>query len=148
MAVRAARSDEIEELLPLVRGYCEFYGSDPGDAALRRVLAAIIDLPEDRELALVATGDDGRPVGIAICAFRWSTLRGARTLYLADLYVAPEARGRSHAGELIAAVADVARRHGALDVSWLTAPDNHRARAVYERAGAQGEPYIEYELEI
>jgi RimJ/RimL family protein N-acetyltransferase len=33
-------------------------------------------------------------------------------------------------------------------MDWLTAPDNARARAVYERAGAVGEPFVEYELKL
>ncbi len=55
--------------------------------------------------------------------------------HLGDLYVVEPARGQGHADELIAAVADVARRHGAPLVSWQTMHSNHRARAVYDRLG-------------
>lgn len=151
MAVRPAHADDIEALLPLLRGYCDFYGMAPSDEGLRRVLAGIIALPEGQEFVLVATEAEGpaeAPVGVAVCAWRWSSLRGARTIYLADLFVRPDARGRGHADALIGAVADVGRRHGASAVTWLTAPDNLRAQAVYERTGAQAEPYLEYELEL
>lgn len=151
MAVRPARADDIETLLPLLRGYCDFYGMAPSDEGLRRVLAGIIALPEDQEFVLVATDGEGQahaPVGVAVCAWRWSSLRGARMIYLADLFVRPDARGRGHADALIRAVAEVGRRHGASAVSWLTAPDNVRARAVYDRAGAHAEPYLEYELDL
>lgn len=151
MAVRPARVEDVEALLPLLRGYCDFYGMAPSDDALRRVIEGIVALPEDQEFILVATHDDegaGTPVGVAVCAWRWSSLRGARTVYLADLFVRPDARGRGHADALIRAVAEVGRRHGAKDVTWLTAPDNRRAQAVYDRTGARAEPYLEYELEI
>ena len=40
------------------------------------------------------------------------------------------------------------RSLGAPVVTWLTAPDNHRAQAVYDRAGARADPFLEYELEL
>ena len=58
---------------------------------------------------------------------------------LEDLFVAPEARGKGAADALIEAVAERARRHGAPVVTWLTAPDNHRAQAVYNRVGGTSE---------
>jgi hypothetical protein len=33
-------------------------------------------------------------------------------------------------------------------MSWLTAPDNVRAQAVYNRVGGKSEPFLEYELEL
>src|SRR5919108_429275 len=49
---------------------------------------------------------------------------------------------------LIAAPAEIARRHGAPAVTWLTREENYRARAVYDRAGGRSEPFLEYELKI
>jgi RimJ/RimL family protein N-acetyltransferase len=62
--------------------------------------------------------------------------------------VAPEARGGGAADALIRACADRARGLGAPVVTWLTAPDNHRAQAVYDRAGATADTFLEYELEL
>ena len=86
-------------------------------------------------------------VGFAACGWKWSSLRGARIVVLEDLFVAEAARGRGHADALIEATAEVARRHGAPAVTWLTAPDNHRAQAVYNRVGGHAAPFLEYELE-
>ena len=33
-------------------------------------------------------------------------------------------------------------------VTWLTAPDNHRAQAVYNRVGGTSGTFLEYELEL
>ena len=148
MAVRAATADDTDALVPLLRGYCDFYEANPSDEGLRTVIEGLVALPEDREFILVATGEDDVPVGLAVCAWRWSSLRGARVVYLADLFVAPSARGDGHADALIEAVREVTRRHGGAGVSWLTAPDNLRAQAVYNRAGASAEPYLEYELDV
>ena len=51
-----------------------------------------------------------------------------------DLYVAGEARGIGVADGLIACL-ERCREHGATQLIWQTARDNHRAQAVYERSG-------------
>ena len=65
-----------------------------------------------------------------------------------SVYVAQRARGRGHADALIEATAAVARRHAAPVVTWLTAPDNRRAQAVYDRVGGRSNPFLEYELDL
>jgi len=75
-------------------------------------------------------------------------LRGARIVVLEDLFVAPEARGRGHADALIDGCAERARALGAPVLTWLTAPDNTRAQAVYDRVGGRAEAMVEYELEL
>ena len=64
-----------------------------------------------------------------------------------DLFVSPEARGHGVADALIGASLDEARTHGAAHLEWLTQPDNRRARAVYERVGAQAGAWVEYSLD-
>jgi GNAT superfamily N-acetyltransferase len=87
-------------------------------------------------------------VGFALNQWKWSSLRGARVVVLDDLFVHSDARGKGYADELIFAVADVARRHGAPAISWFTMPDNKRAHTVYDRVGGTAETLLEYDLEL
>jgi GNAT superfamily N-acetyltransferase len=147
--IREATESDLASLLPLLRGYCAFYGASPGDDALEQMARALIAAPEDEAFLLVAAdGSPGDVVGFAACGWKWSSLRGARIVVLEDLFVAESARGRGHADALIEATAEVARRHGAPVVTWLTAPDNRRAQAVYDRAGGRAAPFLEYELDV
>jgi GNAT superfamily N-acetyltransferase len=148
MAIREAIEADLPALIPLLRGYCEFYESDPPDSKLEAMARDVIAAPEDVAFLLVATGDDGEVIGFALNQWKWSSLRGARVVVLDDLFVAERARGAGHADALIEAVADVARRHGAPIVSWFTMPDNKRAHAVYDRVGGTAEALLEYELEL
>ncbi|MDX6581837.1 MAG: hypothetical protein QOI10_1021 [Solirubrobacterales bacterium] len=148
MAVREATEADLEALAPLIRAYTDFYESDPTDAGLDAMARDVIAAPEDRAFMLVATGDDGEVVGFALNQWKWSSLNGARTVVMDDLFVAESARGAGHADALIEAVADVARRHGAPQISWFTMPDNKRAHTVYDRVGGVAETLIEYELEL
>ena len=147
-AIREAREGDLEALLPLLRAYCDFYEASPSDDGLLRMARGVIAAPQDEAFLLVCTDDHDEVVGFAACAWKWSSLRGGRIVVLDDLYVAEAARGRGHADALIEATAEVARRHGGQVVTWLTAPDNHRAQAVYNRVGGHAETFLEYELEL
>jgi GNAT superfamily N-acetyltransferase len=147
MQIEPATEADVEPLLPLIRSYCDFYEVDPPDAGLLEMERALIAAPDDEGLLLVARRD-GDLVGFAACGWKWSSLRAARFMVLEDLFVVPEARGEGLADALINACADRARAHGAPCLAWTTAVDNHRAQAVYNRIGAVGETWMEYELEL
>ena len=149
MAIRAATEQDLPALMPLLRGYCDFYEANPSDAGLDRMARALISAPDEDGFLLVTDDDEsGEVVGFAACGWKWSSLRGARIVVLEDLFVAKDARGRGHADALIDACAAIARRHGAPALTWLTAPGNRRAQAVYDRVGGRAEEFLEYELEL
>lgn len=147
MEIVPATEGDVDVLLPLISSYCDFYKVDPPEAGLAEMARALIAAPDDEGMLLVAR-KDGAIVGFAACGWKWSSLRGARLTLLEDLYVAPEARGEGFADALIRACADRARELGAVCLAWTTAVDNHRAQAVYNRVGAVGETWMEYELEL
>lgn len=144
--IRPARTEEIEEMLPLIRAYCEFYETEPDDEGLRRMFATLINEPDQG--AVFVARDDGRAVGFATLDWKWSSLKAARIGYLEDLFVDPEARGRGIADALIEVCADRCRELRMPAMEWLTAPDNHRAQHVYNRTGADVGTYLEYDLEL
>ena len=147
MEIRPARTEEIEELLPLMRGYCDFYESSPSDDGLREMASALISDPE-RGALFIARTDDGEAAGFAAMDWKWSSLRGSRIGYLEDLFVSPDHRGGGYAEALIEACAARCRERGAPVLEWMTAPDNQRAQAVYRRVGATGSDWVEFELEL
>lgn len=147
--IRAATEADVPALMPLLRGYCDFYRANPSDEGLAQMARAVVGAPDDEAYLLVAADDgSGDVVGFAACGWKWSSLRAARIVVLEDLFVADRARGRGHAAALIVASAEIARGHGAPAMTWLTAPDNRRAQAVYDRVGGRAAPFLEYELEL
>lgn len=140
--------EDLPTLRLLMRGYCDFYGVAPPDDGLERMARALIEADDADGMLLVARGGDGTPVGFAAVGWKWSSLRAARVAIMEDLFVHPDARGTGAGRELIDACAERARANGAPCLIWVTATDNHRAQAVYERTGASGEPWLEYELEL
>ena len=145
--IRDARADEVDELLPLMRAYCDFYESNPPDEGLRGMADSLIEDPSQGTL-LIARDAEGAAVGFAAMAWKWSSLNGARIGFLDDLFVSSEARGQGIADALIAACADRCRERGMPVMEWLTAHDNHRAQSVYDRVGGSSQGFLEYELRI
>jgi GNAT superfamily N-acetyltransferase len=148
MDVDSARPGEEKALLPLMRGYCDFYEVSPADEGLLKMAQALIAADDAEGMLLVARSDAGEPVGFAAVGWKWSSLRGARVAIMEDLFVHPDARGSGAGQGLIEECAARAREHGAPCMLWVTAVDNHRAQSVYERTGAKGETWLEYELEL
>jgi GNAT superfamily N-acetyltransferase len=140
---------DLPDLLPLVRGYCDFYEVDPSDEALLAMARALIADPEREGTQLIARDDGGRPVGFATVFWTWSTLSASRIGIMNDLFVAESARGTGVAEELIASCADRCRARGATSLDWTTAHDNYRAQRLYERVGARrDERWLDYSLDV
>ena len=140
--------EELDELLPLLRAYLDFYEVDPPDEAIRALCEALIADPEHEGVQLIARDDAGTAVGFATIFWSWSTTRAIRIGIMNDLFVAPEARGTGLADRLIAACADECRARGARSLEWETAKDNHRAQAVYDRVGGERSEWVSYALEV
>jgi GNAT superfamily N-acetyltransferase len=140
---------DLDDLLPLMRGYCDFYEVDPPDDALLALAQALIDDPQHEGVQLIARdlGEEGEPLGFATIYWTWSTSRAARIAVMNDLFTAPSARRRGVGEALIAACLEVARERGAVLLQWQTAPDNRTAQALYERVGGIRESWYDYYLE-
>ncbi len=80
---------------------------------------------------------DGQPVGFALWFYNFSTFQGRAGLYLEDLYVRPEARGRGAGKALLAHLAKrcMAENLGRLD--WAVLDWNAPSIAFYDSLGAE-----------
>jgi GNAT superfamily N-acetyltransferase len=140
---------DLPELLPLMRGYCDFYEVDPDDEALLALARTLIADPEQEGLQLIARDDDGAAVGFATIFWTWSTLSASRLGVMNDLFVAERARGGGVADALIEACAGRCRERGATSLDWQTAHTNTRAQAVYDRVGARRDDrWLDYSLDV
>ena len=81
--------------------------------------------------------DLGRPVGFALYFHNFSTFLGRPGLYLEDLFVEPEARGRGAGRALLARLAAIAVERGYGRLEWAVLNDNEPAIGFYRRLGAR-----------
>ena len=148
MTIERVHERDLDELLPLMRGYCDFYEVSPSDEALLTLSRALLADPQREGVQLIARDDDGRAVGFATVYWSWATTSAERIGVMNDLYVAPKGRGSGAAEALIDACRAECAEHGAAKLTWQTALDNERARKVYDRVGANKEQWLDYWLPV
>lgn len=145
--ISVVSESDLDELLTLMRAYCDFYDVAPADEALLAMARTLIADPQNEGVQLIARDDAGVAVGFTTVFWTWSTLRASRIGVMHDLFVAPTVRGQGIGAALIAGCLEQCRGRGATALTWQTAPDNARAQALYGRVGAQREQWVDYWLE-
>jgi GNAT superfamily N-acetyltransferase len=145
MRIDVVAEQDLPVLLPLLRAYCDFYDSHPGDHDLLAISRALIEDPNREGVQFLAR--DGRDVaGFATLYWSWETNTGGRVGVMNDLFVVPAARGAGVGEALITACLERCRVRGARRLTWQTAPGNLRAQALYARVGAVREQWVDYWL--
>ncbi|MBP0443366.1 GNAT family N-acetyltransferase [Roseomonas sp. SSH11] len=130
----------------LYAGYAEFYRVTQTQEMRDRVWSWIHD-PGHETRAFVAEDANGRAVGLAHYRPFARPLSATTGGYLDDLFVDPQMRGQRVADALIAALAEEGRRRGWSVIRWITAEDNYRGRAVYDRV-AKLTPWRTYDIAL
>src|ERR1700730_2180790 len=93
----------LDELLVLMRAYCDFYEASPADAELLALARALVDDPRREGVQLLARDDDGSAAGFATLYWSWSTTQACRIGVMNDLFVRESSRGSGLAERLIGA---------------------------------------------
>ncbi len=91
---------------------------------------------DERAFDILVAERDRRPIGYALFTECYEPAFAARGLYLADLYVRPEARRTGAGRALVRAVADEAVRRERSYVWWTSLAANAEAHAFYAAIGA------------
>ena len=86
------------------------------------------------ECVLGYSGD--QPVGFALFYYTYSTFAGLPGLYLEDLFVRPEARGRGFGRMLLQHLARLTKEKGCWRIEWAVLHWNKSAIGFYESLGA------------
>jgi GNAT superfamily N-acetyltransferase len=127
----------------------------PGDAA--QILRFIADLAAYEKLAHEVRADEadisrdlfgpdpkvfcelaewaGRPVGFALWFYTYSTFQGRHGIWLEDLFVAPEARGRGIGKALLVELARRCRQEGLGRLEWWVLDWNVPSIEFYQGQG-------------
>ena len=135
-----------EQWQRLYHGYAEFYQVPMNDEILDTVWGWIHD-ESNLFFGLIAKDEGGRALGLMHCREMASPLRGAQVGFLDDLFVEPDVRGQGVVEALYESLGDLARERGWPFVRWITAENNDRARAVYDRVAEKTE-WVTYQMRV
>ena len=135
LVVEPARPEDVPAIIALIRELAEFerlaheVQIEPGP--LREHLFGARPYAE-AIMARVGT----ETVGFALFFHNYSTFAGRPGIYLEDLYVRPEARGKGVGRELLAHLAALAVSRHCARLEWAVLDWNRPAIAFYEKLGA------------
>lgn len=118
----------------LYYGYAEFYQVPMNQAILDNNWGWIFD-ENFPFYALLAKTDDGKAVGLMHFREMPSPLRGRMVGFLDDLFVPPEHRGQGIVEALFKGLDQACADKDLPIIRWITAENNYRGRAVYDRIG-------------
>jgi len=135
LVVRAAVPADVPIILTLVRELAKYEREPNAVVATEALVHDALFGDSNVAYGLIAE-DDGAPVGFAIYFFNFSTWLGRRGLYLEDLYVRPEVRGRGVGKLLLRRLAAIAIQHGCGRMEWAVLDWNQPAIGFYKTLGA------------
>ncbi len=135
LRIRTATRKDIPQILELIRGLAA-YEKVPEEA-----VATARDLQRDGfsrapKFRVLIAEWRGKPAGFALYFYHYSTWMGRPTLFLEDLFVRPEFRGRGIGKALLVRLAKVAVAEKCGRFDWNVLDWNTPAIEFYESLGA------------
>lgn len=135
MELRPAKPEDCETLLALVRALAEYEKlSHLATGTVEQLHAELFGAAPVIEAVIAWEGE--RAAGFALYFHNFSTFLARRGLYLEDLFVIPEARGRGIGKALIRHCARLAVERGCGRFEWAVLDWNRPALEFYESIGA------------
>ena len=134
-AIRAAAEADVPLILQFIRDLAEY------ERLAHRVVATEESLRRSlfgspRFAEVIIGEEDGAPVGFALFFHNYSTFLAQPGIYLEDLFVKPDARGRGYGKALLARLAQLARERGCGRVEWAVLDWNTPSIDFYKALGA------------
>ena len=134
-SIRPAGPDDVATIHRLVAELADYEKLAHEAVATPVDFARALFAPDPKAFAEIAELD-GEAVGFSLWFYTFSTFVGRHGLYLEDLYVRPEARGRGVGRALMASLARRCIEEGLGRMEWAVLDWNAPAIAVYDRVGS------------
>src|SRR6476646_820146 len=134
--IRTTTEADVPVILQLIRDLAEYERAPDAvvatEAGLREVLFG-----SKRSAEVLLALEAAEPVGFAVFFHNFSTWLGRPGLYLEDLFVKPEKRGKGYGRALLVELAKIARDRGSGRMEWAVLDWNEPAIKFYRALGAK-----------
>jgi GNAT superfamily N-acetyltransferase len=136
LEIRSAQPGDEPLILHFIRGLAEY------ERLAHECVATEADLTrslfgERPEAEVLLAYDEGEPVGFALFCHSYSTFLARRGLWLEDLFVLPERRGRGIGMALLTELARIAVARECGRMEWWVLDWNESAIGFYRKLGAR-----------
>tara|TARA_R110000803_G_scaffold2289_8_gene7770 strand:- start:11099 stop:11575 length:477 start_codon:yes stop_codon:yes gene_type:complete len=133
--VRAATAGDAGILFTFIKDLAIYEKAEDEVLATERTIRDTIFADDSHVFALICELD-GVAIGCAIYFFNYSTWLAKSGLYLEDLYVMPEYRGKGAGVKLLKALANIAQEKDCARFEWSCLDWNTPSREFYHSLGA------------
>ena len=133
--IRPATEDDVPIILSLIRELAAYERLSHEVVATEGLLRESL-FGERRGAEVLIACCKGAPAGFALFFHSFSTFLGRPGIYLEDLYVKPEFRGRGIGRALLAHLARLAKGRGCGRLEWAVLDWNEPAIKLYKSIGA------------
>jgi GNAT superfamily N-acetyltransferase len=135
-SIRDATPADVPLILDFIRMLAEYEREPNAVVATEQDLLRDGFGPEPKYRCIIAEWD-GKPAGFAFFFFNYSTWLGKPGIYLEDLFVHPEMRGKGIGKALLQKLAQIAVQENCYGIRWQVLEWNEPAIKFYETLGAK-----------
>ncbi len=133
--IRTGTEEDTPVIFSLIKELAEY------EHLAHEVAASVDDIRKtlfgERPFAETLIGEnDGLPISFALFFYNFSTFLGKPGIYLEDLYVQPEHRGKGFGSKMLAHIAALAKERNCGRFEWSVLNWNTPAIRTYEKLGA------------
>jgi len=133
--IRPAGVDDVPVILELIRDLATYERAPDEVTATEEQLVDVL-FGERRAAEVLLAFEGESPVGFAVYFYNFSTWLGRPGLYLEDLFVKPEKRGKGYGRALLVELGKIARDRGCGRMEWAVLNWNAPAIKFYRALGA------------
>jgi GNAT superfamily N-acetyltransferase len=134
--IRPARVEDVSIILELIRDLATYERAPDEVVATEDQLIGVL-FGERRVAEVLLAFEEESPVGFAVYFYNFSTWLGRPGLYLEDLFVKPEKRGKGYGRALLVELAKIARDRVCGRMEWAVLNWNEPAIKFYRTLGAK-----------
>lgn len=135
LTFRFAQEDDCEKILGFIRALAKYEKMESEVVATPELLREWIF--EKQKAEVIFPMVDGREIGFALFFHNFSTFLGRAGLYLEDLYILEEYRGRGYGKATLRELARIAQKRGCGRLEWWCLDWNKPSIDFYRSLGAQ-----------
>lgn len=135
LRIRNGNQDDVPLILNFIRALARYEKLEDRVVATEDLLRSTL-FGQPRFAEVLIAEEDGGPVGFALFFHNYSTFLAQPGIYLEDLFVDPEKRGRGYGKALLSRLAQIARERNCGRVEWAVLNWNAPAIDFYRSLGA------------
>jgi GNAT superfamily N-acetyltransferase len=135
LSITPATEEDIPQILAFIQGLAEYEKLSDSCVATEKSLRETL-FGEHRYAEVLIARLDDMPVGFALFFHNYSTFLAKPGIYLEDIFVLPEHRGKGVGKALLGRVAQIAHDRGCGRLEWSVLDWNEPAIEFYKKLGA------------